>query len=678
MNMHTLNQLRKTLLSVSAMIIVSAAFGQAVKNIARPVQWKDNNTLELIGMSDMKRVTYEYDIKTGSLRESPTIERPSIDVSALISKECRNPTFSPDSTMLAYTKSNDLYTMVIKTGIETRHTFDGSSVILNGRASWVYYEEIFGRPSQYKAFWWSPDSKKLAFFKFDDSKVPMFPIYDAKGQHGSIIETRYPKAGDHNPDVAVGIADITSGKIVWADFDKSIDQYFGLPIWTPTSDALLVQWMNRDQNDFRLYSVTPDKGVKSEIYKESQPTWIEWIEEFRAGKDGLYFVRDFDLWEQVYYLDYKGGNTIRLTQRDLWGTKLVELDETSSALYFTSRGETSVRNDVYVVNWKKNHSKAKVEKISSGNFNYTSVALSPDKRQFSAIISNLKTPPASVVVSEGKIKIIESSKGADSLFNAFPEFDMTYIRTDEGFKLPASVIWPVNMDRSKRYPVLFYVYGGPNSGSVMDTWRTPAGNVMKLAKEGVIQVTIDHRASGHCGKKGINYVYRDLGNYEIQDYIQWAKFFKAMPFVYGNRFGITGFSYGGTITLLALTDGADYFQYGFAGGGVYDWLLYDSHYTERFMDTPTDNPEGYKRASVLGKVSKYMDNNGSLLYLSHGTGDDNVHMQNTIQLIDALQKEGKHFELMLYPGGMHGYRGYQNDHSDNEEMRFWRKTLLKL
>lgn len=678
MNMHTLNQLRKTLLSVCAMIIVSAAFGQAVKNIARPVQWKDNNTLELIGMSDMKRVTYEYDIKTGSLRESPTIERPTIDVSALISKECRNPTFSPDSTMLAYTKSNDLYTMVIKTGIETRHTFDGSSVILNGRASWVYYEEIFGRPSQYKAFWWSPDSKKLAFFKFDDSKVPMFPIYDAKGQHGSIIETRYPKAGDHNPDVAVGIADITSGKIVWADFDKSIDQYFGLPIWTPTSDALLVQWMNRDQNDFRLYSVTPDKGVKSEIYKESQPTWIEWIEEFRAGKDGIYFVRDFDLWEQVYYLDYKGGNTIRLTERDLWGTKLVELDETSSALYFTSRGETSVRNDVYVVNWKKNHSKAKVEKISSGNFNYTSVALSPDKRQFSAIISNLKTPPASVVVSEGKIKIIESSKGADSLFNAFPEFDMTYIRTDEGFKLPASVIWPVNMDRSKRYPVLFYVYGGPNSGSVMDTWRTPAGNVMKLAKEGVIQVTIDHRASGHCGKKGINYVYRDLGNYEIQDYIQWAKFFKAMPFVYGNRFGITGFSYGGTITLLALTDGADYFQYGFAGGGVYDWLLYDSHYTERFMDTPTDNPEGYKRASVLGKVSKYMDNNGSLLYLSHGTGDDNVHMQNTIQLIDALQKEGKHFELMLYPGGMHGYRGYQNDHSDNEEMRFWRKTLLKL
>lgn len=676
--MYTLNDLRKTLLSVSAMIIVSAASGQVLKNISRPVQWKDNNTLELIGMSDMKRVTYEYDSKTGSLREAPTKERPTINVSALISKECNNPTFSPDSTMLAYTKSNDLYTMVIKTGIETRHTFDGSSVILNGRASWVYYEEIFGRPSQYKAFWWSPDSKKLAFFKFDDSKVPMFPIYDSKGQHGSIIETRYPKAGDCNPDVTVGIADITSGKIVWADFDKSIDQYFGLPIWTPTSDALLVQWMNRDQNDFRLYSVSPEKGMKSEIYKESQPTWIEWIEEFRTGKEGLYFVRDFDLWEQVYYLDYKGGNVVKLTERNLWGTKLVEMDETSSALYFTSRGETSVRNDVYVVNWKKNHSKAKVEKISSGNFNYTSVVLSPDKSQFSAVISNLKTPPASVVVSGGKIRIIESSKGADSLFNALPEFDMTYIRTDEGFKLPASVIWPVNMDRSKRYPVLFYVYGGPNSGSVMDAWRTPAGNVMKLAQEGVIQVTIDHRASGHCGKKGVNYVYRDLGNYEIQDYIQWAKFFKAMPFVYGNRFGITGFSYGGTITLLALTEGADYFQYGFAGGGVYDWLLYDSHYTERFMDTPSDNPEGYKRASVLGKVSQYKDKDGSLLYLSHGTGDDNVHMQNTIQLIDALQKEGKHFELMLYPGGMHGYRGYQNNHSDNEEMMFWRKTLLKL
>jgi dipeptidyl-peptidase-4 len=232
------------------------------------------------------------------------------------------------------------------------------------------------------------------------------------------------------------------------------------------------------------------------------------------------------------------------------------------------------------------------------------------------------------------------------------------------------------MDRNKRYPVLFYIYGGPNSSSVMDTWKTPYGNVLQLASDGVIQITVDNRASGHCGKQGINYVFRDLGNYEIQDYILWARYLKAFPFIDGTKFGITGFSFGGTITALALTDGAEYFRFGIAGGGVYDWALYDSHYTERYMDTPQSNPEGYKHSAVIGKVSLYQDKEGSILYLTHGTADDNVHMQNTMQLIDALQKEGKHFEMMLYPGGMHGYRGYQNDHANNEELMFWHRTLL--
>jgi len=658
-----------------AIFASSVIYGQAVKSIARPVGWKDNSTVLLSGNRDMKRISFEYDTKTGQLHEVAAAGK-DLEHYKLIKKGDKNPTISPDGKMIALTRNNDLYVIEIASGIEKRYTFDGSSLIKNGYASWVYYEEIFGRISEYRAFWWSPDSKKLAFYRFDDTNVPMFPIFNFSGQHGSVAETRYPKAGDPNPEVKIAIIDILSGKTIWADFDSKEDQYFGMPVWRPDSEALLIQWMNRDQNDFRLYSFSASSGSKTQIYRENQPTWIEWIEEYKTGKQGLYFVRDFDLWEQIYYVDYNGGTLHKLTNGNFWGTKLLELNEDLCSIYFTSRGETSVRNDVYFLKWKSNFQVESVKKTSVGDFNYTSVVFSPDKRQFAAIISNLKTPSASVVVNSGMLKQIESSIGEDSLFNALPKSDLMFLITSDGFKLPASIIWPLNMDRSKRYPVLFYIYGGPNSSSVMDTWKTPSGNILQLARDGVIQVTVDNRASGHCGKKGINYVFRDLGNYEIQDYILWAKYLKAFPFIDGSRFGITGFSFGGTITALALTEGADYFRFGLAGGGVYDWALYDSHYTERYMDTPQSNPEGYKHSSVTGKASLYRDNDGAILYLTHGTGDDNVHLQNTMQLIDALQKEGKHFELMVYPGGMHGYRGYQNNHANNEELMFWRRTLL--
>ena len=670
-----INNARKMAIITIAIFASSVIYGQAVKSIARPVGWKDNSTVLLSGNRDMKRISFEYDTKTGQLHEVAA-EGKDLEHYKLIKKGDKNPTISPDGKMIALTRNNDLYIIEIASGIEKRYTFDGSSLIKNGYASWVYYEEIFGRLSEYRAFWWSPDSKKLAFYRFDDTNVPMFPIFNFSGQHGSVAETRYPKAGDPNPEVKIAIIDILSGKTIWADFDSKEDQYFGMPVWRPDSEALLIQWMNRDQNDFRLYSFSASSGSKTQIYRENQPTWIEWIEEYKTGKQGLYFVRDFDLWEQIYYVDYNGGTLHKLTNGNFWGTKLLELNEDLCSIYFTSRGETSVRNDVYFLKWKSNFQVESVKKTSVGDFNYTSVVFSPDKRQFAAIISNLKTPSASVVVNSGMLKQIESSIGEDSLFNALPKSDLMFLITSDGFKLPASIIWPLNMDRSKRYPVLFYIYGGPNSSSVMDTWKTPSGNILQLARDGVIQVTVDNRASGHCGKKGINYVFRDLGNYEIQDYILWAKYLKAFPFIDGSRFGITGFSFGGTITALALTEGADYFRFGLAGGGVYDWALYDSHYTERYMDTPQSNPEGYKHSSVTGKASLYRDNDGAILYLTHGTGDDNVHLQNTMQLIDALQKEGKHFELMVYPGGMHGYRGYQNDHANNEELMFWRRTLL--
>ncbi|GAB1473122.1 hypothetical protein MASR2M69_05630 [Bacteroidota bacterium] len=444
----------------------------------------------------------------------------------------------------------------------------------------------------------------------------------------------------------------------------------------------MVQWMDRDQSNLVLYGVSSFDGSKTPIYKEYQKTWINWISDMKFGKLGFYFVRDFELWEHIYYQSYDGTVLERLTDGMNWGIKIIDVNEESSVINFTARRDASVRNDIYRLAWGKEG--RSVTRISSGEFNYSMPSVSPDGKHVVALCSNISTPSKLVlmasgkrgVVKEGEFKVLFDSKADDFDKLTLPVTELMYITTPEGFKLPGSITYPLNFDKNKKYPVIVNIYGGPNSTNVMDIWRNPSKNSIMWAQEGVIQVSLDNRASGHCGKEGLNYVHRNLGHYELLDYIQWAKYLTSLPYVNSAKIGITGFSYGGTMTALALTDGADYFKYGVAGAGVYHWHLYDSHYTERYMDHPDDNKEGYESSAVVAKAAKYRSEKGSILYLTHGTGDDNVHFQNTIQFVDALQKAGKQFELMIYPAGMHGYRGYQGAHSDEAINAFWRKTLL--
>lgn len=254
---------------------------------------------------------------------------------------------------------------------------------------------------------------------------------------------------------------------------------------------------------------------------------------------------------------------------------------------------------------------------------------------------------------------------------------MITIKTRDGYELPASVIWPVDMDKNKKYPVKVDIYGGPDSPQVKDSWAGLFFRNQWWANHGVIQVTLDTRSSGHLGKTGINQVYRKLGVLELQDFIDGIKYFTAMPYVDKDKIGIQGFSFGGTMTALAVTEGNEYFKYGIAGGGVYDWRLYDSHYTERYMDRPQDNPDGYAQATVYDRVDAYKGDKTNMLRITHGTGDDNVHFLNTLQLIDKLQSQKKDFELMIYPQGMHGYRGNQAKQSNLQDYKFWYKYLLE-
>ncbi len=650
-----------------------------VNSIMNPSKWIDKSNL-ILGKYEggtYKEFIYNIDTKKITPYQSKKMVNEKLDV--LLGK---NVTYSPDSTMVAFTKDNDLYSLDIATKKETRYTYDGSNTTLNGWASWVYYEEILGRSTRYKAFWWSNDSKKLAFYKFDDSKVPMFPIYNANEKYGTLTETRYPKAGENNPTVQIGIIDIESfkngsGSIIWGDFDQYSDQYFGTPYWSYDSNLFIVPWMTREQNEMIIYKIDPNSGVKVDIYKESQPTWIDWVEEASFTQKGVYMVRDFEMWEQIYFLSYDGSGFKKLTDGRNWNIKILKVDEKNNLLFFSSCKEISTRSDIYRLNLKNN----KIDRISFGNYTFGSVVISPDNKYFATSFSNVSTPTKVAVVSTikcDKIEVIDDSRGEnfDKYCLATPE--MIFIKSSDGkYTLPGSIILPIDLDSTKRYPVIIDVYGGPGSPQVSDRWRNPSKWNQWWANEGVIQITIDSRTAGHSGKEGMNCAHRNMGSVSLEDYITWAKYLRTLPYVDSTKIGITGFSFGGTMTVLALTDGNQYFKYGIAGGGVYDWTLYDSHYTERFMDLPDDNLIGYLSERAISKVSKYVGDKTSMLKITHGTSDDNVHFQNTLQLVDALINEGKIFELMIYPGGYHGYRGLQGDHYNKENMIFWYKYLLE-
>ena len=619
-----------------------------------------------------------------------------------------NLTFSPDSTKLAFTRDNDLYVVDIESGNETRLTYDGSDVILNGYASWVYYEEIFGRASRYRAFWWSPDSRKIGFYRFDNSQVPMFPIYSAFANPaaaasqsqsprvtdlslgGSLSETRYPKAGQTNPQVRIGIVDLTDecvgcpmrceDAITWADFDPTLDQYFGIPFWGPDSKEFFIARMPRLQNTIDLYAVNAEDGSKRHVYNETYKTWLNWFDGVVFTDNGLYMAREFETgWQQIYFLSYDGQTFRRLTDGPNWDVAIVRVDEKKGDVFFTAKRDAVAKQALYKVD-----KKGVITALTDPAYNATGITFSPDGKYFVASVSNV-TAPTKVTVSQTSGKkaplVVADMRGKDYDASKYALGELVYMTTEDGFKLPGMIVYPKDFDASKKYPVHVDIYGGPNTPQVRDRWVTPTAANQWYSDNGIIQITVDPRAAGHNGREGLDMIYRQLTVWEVKDFCAWADWLKALPYVDGDRIGVEGFSFGGTMTSMLLMQAPDKFHYGIAGGGVYDWALYDSHYTERYMDTPQNNPEGYEVSKVLNYVdgypTDYTTNESVMLKLTHGTGDDNVHHQNTLQLLDAMHKAGKKFDFMIYPDGMHGYRGYQGEHFQNANNEFWLKYLCR-
>ena len=647
---------------------------------------RDGKSLEIDCKTGAEKEYVEPNINKGTVATTPEIVvkgndlywRKNVEDIRLTNDSAKeiNQTLSPDGNYVAYTKNNDLYTVNLATKKETRLTKDGSETILNGYASWVYMEEILGRSGRHRAFWWSPDSKHIAFFRSDDSNIPVFTLTDANGLHGVVETQRYPKVGDPNPEVKVGIIEPEGNNIVWAAFNEKDDQYFGLPYWKPDGSSLLVQWMNRAQDNLIIYDVNTITGGKSEFYNEKQKSWIDLDDQggrirFLNNNTGFILNSDVTGWNHLYFHDMKGKLVNTITSGKFTVTNVNYIDEKKGVVYFMARSlENTARNDFYRVNVDGKN----MERLTIGEFN-NSVNLSPGGSYFVVTYSNTVTPTKMTLMSTKRkiIKEIGDGKGEEFENYNLAKTELIRVKSDDGlYELPMKVTWPLNMDKSKKYPVLVSVYGGPNAGSVMDTWGI-SGNQQWYAKEGLIQVSMDHRASGHFGKEGVANMYHNLGYWEMKDYSTMVKWLIANGSADTSKVCITGFSYGGYLTSYALTYGSDVFTHGMAGGSVTDWTLYDSHYTERYMGTPVSNPEGYKSSNVMTHAGKYK----GMIQIVHGMIDDNVHMQNSIQFISKLQDLKKDFEFMPYSGGRHGWGGTKGLHYQNMKTKFIYKYLLE-
>jgi dipeptidyl-peptidase-4 len=581
-----------------------------------------------------------------------------------------NPMLSPDGKKVAFTRSKDLYVVDVESAKETRLTNDASEVVYNGYASWVYMEEIIGRSLNYRAFWWAPNSEMIAFLRFDDTPVPKFPLFNAEGVHGELEWERYPKPGDANPIVIMGIAHINTNKVIWIDEDESADQYTAWPFWSPDSKQLFYQVLNRGQDDLQVLSTNPETGKNKLMYEEKNTTWVEFFEDIHILKNNKGFIlrSELDGWRHLYYYDMNGKLKKQLTKGEWNVSEIVLVDEENEKIYFEANKGERLETHLFVVDFDGDEIE-QLTKISATH----NATVSPNGKYFYNTYSDISTPgkmdlcdgDGNVIRNLGnrKSKIFEEYKlGKTELFS---------IKTEDGFDLPAMWVLPPDFDESKKYPVLFVVYGGPGGTDVTNSFSAYLDRYF-ISQSGIIYFVVDHRASAYFGKKGKSYFYRNAGKVEIEDYIIAVKWLKEKSFIDSIKIGITGSSYGGYVTCMALTLGADYFTHGIAEYSVTDWRLYDNVYTERYMDTPDENPDGYKYGSAMTHADKYK----GLLRITHGTMDDNCHMQNTIQFVDKLTSLDKHFELMLYPNERHGVGFPRWMHAQREYVEFWFKNFL--
>ncbi len=559
--------------------------------------------------------------------------------------------FSPDGRMVSFVRSGNLY--VEDLGMQRREralTRDGNDKILNGRLDWVYQEELYGR-GNFGAYWWSPDSTRIAFLRLDEHPVPEFPVVDHIPLEQKVEMTPYPKAGDPNPTVKLGVAGAAGGDIRWVDTYKypAEDLLIVRVGWFPDSKKVWFQAQNREQTFLDLNSANSDDGKTTKLFSETSKAWVEAIDGgLQWLKDGTFlWLSDRNGWRHIYHYGADGKLIRQVTKGDWDVRSLDEVDEAKGTIYFTGTEHSFIANHAYAI--KMDGIGMSRVTLSEGNHR---TSFNSTGSHFIDNWNDVNTPTqVRLMDSSGKlVRVIDENKVETLAQYKLGKVEFVNVKTRDGFNMEAMMIKPPDFDPSKKYPVWSYTYSGPQAPQVRNAWggTTYMWHQM-LAQKGYIIWLCDNRTASSKGVNSAWPVYKNFGELELRDLEDGFAWLKSQPYVDGSRIGLWGWSYGGFMTSYALTH-SQTFKIGIAGGTVADWRDYDSIYTERYMATPQNNPEGYKQSSPVHAAK---DLHGKLL-LVHGAIDDNVHMANTIQFLYELQKAGKQVQLMVYPKSRHG------------------------
>lgn len=561
---------------------------------------------------------------------------------------------SPNGAMLGFERNGDMYVTDMATRAERRLTSDGTRQVYNGRFDWVYEEE-FGLA---QAWSWSRDSRFIAFWQVDESAEPIYQISDLSGWHPKYDSIAYPLVGDPNPKVRIGVADVRTGRKIWLDTGETGDFYIPRIYWTNRPDSLAVMTLNRAHNVMKLFFFDVNTGGRRQVMTETSANgWID-VFDFYAGIDNMmtfpegsnefFWISDRDGWQHVYRYDYS-GRVIGQVTRGPWSVTRIEgIDPASRTLYYTGTQASPLQRQLYAVRFDGTGTR----RITSEQGTH-GIDLSPNAKYFIDRWSSIQRPKQVEIwsTSRGKLRTMEDNAQVSQWVatHAYSPAEIFTFTTSDGVKIDGSMIRPVPFDPSKRYPVIFNIYGGPGSQQVYDSWGAGGWNQW-LAQQGYIVIGLNNRASNNYGRDFMEISYRQLGKWESHDFAEAARYLGTLPYVDAGRIAIMGTSYGGYATLMAMELFPDIFKVGAANSPGTDWRFYDSIYTERYMGLLGDNLAGYVASSPLENAEKLR---GHLL-LVHSLMDDNVHPQNTFQLVTKLTSLGRDVDLRIYPPGRHG------------------------
>jgi dipeptidyl-peptidase-4 len=609
------------------------------------------DALLFIGSSDLVLL----DLKTMSSK--PLASAPTASGSADSGAgEIQDPKFSPDGKWVSFVRDSNLWVTSTATGEAKPLTTGGREELLKGQLDWIYPEEF----DCATAYWWSPDSSKIAYYEMDERPVTRYPILDMSSPLGATVYTRFPQAGEPNPIVRLGVVSASGGETKWMDSGANSDVYLPRIYWLADSRRVAIERLNRGQNKLDLLFADAATGASQTVLTDTDKYWINIADDLYFFKDNKRFLWSSERsgFRHYYLYDLSGHQIDQLTSGD-WtitgdggfgpgGDSHPVVDEAHGYVYFLSNKDELRGTSLYRLSLKDKS----ITRVTRDN-GVHGVMISPDDSAYVDTSSNVMTPrhqdldridgTRTAVITENKVPEL-----ADYHLSPVESVD---VAADDGTKLCGYMIRPPDFDPSKKYPVLVEVYGGPQIQTVRDEWGAVGLWEQMMAEKGLIVFYLDNRGGYFRGHAFETPVYHQLGKVELTDQLAGVKYLKSLSYVDPARIGIWGWSYGGTMTLHAMFNAPGVFKAGVAIAPVSDWKLYDTAYTERYLGRPQDDADGYR---VSSPITTSADLRGKL-FLAQATGDDNVHFANTSEVLNALIQAGKYPDkLMLFPGRGHG------------------------